>query len=40
MTATAGGLLRAGAWAALALGALSLARLPGDYEGVFCGAWG
>ncbi len=40
MSITAGGLLRAAAWAALALGALSLARLPGDYEGVFCGAWG
>ena len=34
------GVLGVAGWAVLALGALSLAAVPGDYEGPFCGPWG
>lgn len=32
--------MRAAGWAVLAFGALSIARLPGEDQGEFCGVWG
>jgi hypothetical protein len=40
MSKTSGEVLRAAVWAVLAFGALSIARLPGEDEGEFCGIWG
>jgi hypothetical protein len=40
MSRTTSEVLRAAGWAVLAFGALSIARLPGEDQGEFCGVWG
>lgn len=40
MSRTTTDALRAAGWAVLAFGALSIARLPGEDQGDFCGVWG